>query len=64
MQIYVKVFYSLTPSRPSLEILEVEASDSIESVKAKILDQISLPVHAQKLFFEGEYLEDKSTLSD
>ena len=58
MQIFVKTLTGKTMT------VEVQPTESIESLKAKILDKEGIPCDQQRLIYGGKQLEDARSISD
>ena len=58
MQIFVKTLTGKTIT------LDIEPTDTIETVKQQIMSREGIPVDQQRLIFAGKQLEEARTLAD
>ena len=67
MHVFIRTNYIETDrfgSTPKVFSLDVQVTDTIETVKAKIQDKEGIPSGLQSLLFTGKYLVNVHTLSD
>ncbi len=60
MQLFIKTLTSIFPSF----YMDIEETDTILFLKAKINEEKNIPIESQRIIYAGKLLEDNKTFKD